>query len=194
MTPFQIAKSHIGIKELPGEAANAAIVEMYAKAGHTEVKSDEISWCAAFVAACLVDAGIKPSGSLAARSYLKWGTIVPIEDAQPGDIVVFWRNKKAGWQGHVGFFAGQTDKTIKVLGGNQGDTVSYAFYPKDRLLGVRRAPAAVVPPRRPATVAPAKKEEPEAEEVDNPAVVTSTKSFWPQFTEWLLSFLEGKSK
>jgi uncharacterized protein (TIGR02594 family) len=199
MTPFEIAKSYLGLKELPGNGANTVIIDMYHKAGHPEVKSDEVSWCAAFVGACLVDAEIKPSGSLAARSYLKWGTITHIEEAQPGDIVVFWRNKRTGWQGHVGFYAGQTAKTVKVLGGNQGDTVSYAFYPKDRLLGVRRAPGAAPPPRRPAPVPPVATPRPPATTVAAPTTPPSrtppvATPVWSQFLDWVLSYLKGKNK
>ena len=151
MKAFEIAKGHLGLKELPGVNANPIIAGMFAKSGHGEVKSDEISWCAAFVGACLFDAGIKGTNSLAARSYLKWGQAVDLKDAQPGDVVVFWRGSPDSWQGHVAFFESQTDKMIRVLGGNQNNSVSLAFYPKARLLGVRRAvPVAVAPPPRPA--------------------------------------------
>jgi uncharacterized protein (TIGR02594 family) len=142
MRAFEIAKGHLGLKELPGVNASPIIAGMFAKSGHEEVKSDEVAWCAAFVGACLFDAGIKGTNSLAARSYLKWGQAVDLKDAQPGDVVVFWRGSPDSWQGHVAFFESQTDKMIRVLGGNQNNSVSLAFYPKARLLGVRRA----VPP------------------------------------------------
>jgi len=41
----------------------------------------------------------------------------------------------------VGFFQGYDDDgNIKVLGGNQSDSVSVQSYPSSRLLGFRRAP------------------------------------------------------
>lgn len=162
MTSYDFAQRYIGLKEIAGPKADATIAAMFAKAGHPEIKSDEVSWCAAFVGACLVDVGMKGTGSLAARSYLKWGRPVDLAEAQPGDVVVFWRVKPDGWQGHVGFFAGQTAKTIKVLGGNQSDSVSYGFYPKDRLLGVRRAGASGRPvvPAPPAPAHPDPVEQP----------------------------------
>jgi uncharacterized protein (TIGR02594 family) len=143
---YDIATGHLGLREIPGPKAHPIIAEMFAKSGHPEVKSDEISWCAAFVGACLRDAGMIGTGSLAARSYLKWGEPVEPKDAEPGDIVVFWRESPSAWQGHVGFYDGETDKMIRVLGGNQSNAVTRAQYSKDRLLGIRRKPDAVKVP------------------------------------------------
>jgi uncharacterized protein (TIGR02594 family) len=157
MTAFDIAIGHLGLKEMPGVNASPIITGMFAKSGHPEVTSDEVAWCAAFVGACLFDAGVKGTESLAARSYLKWGQAVDLKDAQPGDVVVFWRGSPDSWQGHVGFYAGQTDKMIRVLGGNQNNAVSYAYYPKARLLGVRRGPVEVTAgDRKPVPPAPSK--------------------------------------
>jgi TIGR02594 family protein len=100
-----------------------------------------VPWCAAFVGAVLADSGVEPTGSLLARSYLDWGDRVDLDAARPGDVVIFWRGRRDGWQGHVGFLAepwGGTG-TVKVLGGNQGDQVNVAGYDAGRVLGVRRA-------------------------------------------------------
>jgi len=40
--------------------------------------------------------------------------------------------------GHVGFYGGLMGSQVLTLGGNQGDTVSIAPFPKSTLLGVRR--------------------------------------------------------
>jgi uncharacterized protein (TIGR02594 family) len=148
MKLFDVAKAHIGLKEVTGAVHNPKIAEFFAKAGHPQVKSDEISWCAAFVGACLVDAGMKGTGKLTARSYLDWGDPVELEDAQPGDIVVLWRGSPSSWQGHVGFFHSATPSSVKLIGGNQADAVNVTGYPKSRVLGVRRPKsiAAVVKP------------------------------------------------
>lgn len=147
MTPYEVAKSHLGMKEVSGPTHNPKIAEFFAKAGHPEVKSDEISWCAAFVGACLVDAGLKGTGKLTARSYLDIGEPVDPEDAQPGDIVVLWRGSPSSWQGHVGFFHSETPSSVKLVGGNQADAVNITGYPKSRILGVRRMklPKALAP-------------------------------------------------
>lgn len=139
---FAIAEKHLGTKEWPGATHNPAIIKMFEDTGNGRVKDDETAWCAAFVGSVLASAGIRGTGLLAARSYQKWGEEVPLSEAEPGDVVVFWRGKRDGWQGHVGFFAGRRPSgDILVLGGNQGDAVSIAPYPRDRLLAVRRAKA-----------------------------------------------------
>ena len=100
------------------------------------------AWCAGFVNAVLNQTGdegtSKTDGALSARSFLNWGKSV--SEPQEGDVVVFWRESKSSWKGHVGFFAGFDDNgDILVLGGNQNNSVSIKSYDKDRLLGYRRS-------------------------------------------------------
>ena len=139
MTPYERAKTHIGTWEWK-DGHNPKILEWFGKVGHSWVKNDETAWCAAFVGAMLEESGIESTKALNARAYLEWGKSVPIDKAQPGDIVVFWRGNPNGWQGHVGFFHAKVGDNIRVLGGNQRDQVNLALYPADRLLGVRTAP------------------------------------------------------
>ena len=188
MSAFEIAKKHLGLKEIPGVNASPIIAGMFAKSGYPEVKSDEVAWCAAFVGACLFDAGIKGTESLAARSYLKWGQAVDLKDAQPGDVVVFSRGKPDSWQGHVGFYAGETDKTINVLGGNQGNAVSYAAYPKSRLLGVRRALKPVVDQRADGTQ-PALSVTEQSKPAEEPPILA-----WATLSQWFFSLFKGWKK
>lgn len=136
---YEIAKTYLGLEEWPGARHNPRVVELFAQSGHQWVQDDETPWCAAFVGAVLGQAGMAGTGKLNARSYLDWGEPVDLTDARQGDIVVFWRGSRDGWQGHVGFYEGQRHDTIMVLGGNQGNKVSVAEYPEARLLGVRRA-------------------------------------------------------
>lgn len=128
------AKKMLGVRERPGRQNNEAIVELYAEAGHAWVKDDSVAWCAAFVGAMLRRAGQASSGSLAARSYLNWGK--KLDKPHMGCIVVF-RRGNSSWQGHVGFYVGETDQFVKVLGGNQSNMVRIANYPKTKLLGYR---------------------------------------------------------
>lgn len=139
-SPFELAQAEMGTKEIAGPKHNPVVVAYFRDAGFAGIQDDETAWCAAFVGAMLKRAGIKPSGSLAARSYLQWGEKVAIEDARPGDIVVFRRGNST-WQGHVGFFVRQNAKTITVLGGNQANEVNQRNYSTADLLGVRRVPA-----------------------------------------------------
>jgi hypothetical protein len=54
-----------------------------------------------------------------------------------GAVAVFWRNEPKSWTGHVAFYIADAGDYIKVLGGNQGNSVSVALLPKARVLGYR---------------------------------------------------------
>lgn len=138
MMHMTLAKSYRGIKEVPGKADNPQIMEMYRTVGADWATHEEVAWCAAFVGAMLERAGLPSTRSLAARSYLKWGVPVSVNEAREGDVVVFKRGNSS-WQGHVAFYMRQTKASIYVLGGNQSDGVNVKAYPKSKLLGIRRA-------------------------------------------------------
>jgi uncharacterized protein (TIGR02594 family) len=128
-----IASSTLGLNE---RDQNAAIQE-YLKNGGVNLDPATTAWCAAFVNATLGKAGMKGTGSNMARSFMEWGQ--GVDEPQRGDLAVFTRGDPNGPYGHVGFFDGYNeDGTIRVLGGNQGDSVSYANYSPDALLGFRR--------------------------------------------------------
>lgn len=143
-TPYALACRFLGLKEVAGAAHNPAIVAML-QLDAPWAKDDETPWCSAFVnyIAHLLDQ--KRSHSLRARSWLEVGTEVDSVDAEPGfHVVVLQRG--GGQQpgprvldapGHVGFFAGWDQSDVRVLGGNQGDRVSIAPFPKSRILGIR---------------------------------------------------------
>jgi uncharacterized protein (TIGR02594 family) len=136
---YKIAESYIGTHEIPGEDDNPKIVEFFAKVGHSWVKDDETAWCAAFVGACLEEAGYKSTKKLNARSYLEWGDAVMPNQAEKGDVIIFWRESPQSWKGHVAFFHSyDANGNLNVLGGNQSNAVTIETYKKGRLLGVRR--------------------------------------------------------
>lgn len=141
---MSIAWSQVGVHETPGPAATAEIVAFFRDAGHPEIISDETAWCAGFVGACLERAGIRCTRSLMARSYLSFGTEVPIDAPRIGAIAVFKRGSDPS-AGHVGFVAGFTEDTILVLGGNQSDGVNTKHFPRTDLLALRWPGAAVSP-------------------------------------------------
>lgn len=129
---YELAVKELGTKEAPGFANNPIVQQYYVDAGSGK-QPDSVPWCAAFVGAMLKRAGVSPSGFLAARSYLNWGEKTkPI----PGAIVVFRRGNNP-WQGHVAFFVQDNGSTIRVIGGNQSDAVTYANYPKSRVIDYR---------------------------------------------------------
>lgn len=124
------------IKEVAGSGDNPRIVE-YLRSTDLDSESarnDETPWCSAFVNWCVEQSGEKGTNSAWARSWLKWGkeTDMPIK----GCIAVFKRPPNPS-SGHVAFFVSQTNTHVKVLGGNQSDSVCIAEYSADRLLSYR---------------------------------------------------------
>ena len=99
------------------------------------INPSETAWCAAFVGACLRDAGLPTISTLRARNFAGYGEA---GDGSIGDIAV-WRN-------HVAFVA-DTDPEEKVIGGNQSDQVNTSpknWYDRySEFLGYRRPPTAV---------------------------------------------------
>lgn len=99
--------------------------------GHTWVQGDETSWCSAFINWCAKKSGFEYTGELNARSWLKIGRKVSFKDA---DIVVFWRESKDSWKGHVAIPINKDENHVWVLGGNQSNMVKVSAYPKERVL------------------------------------------------------------
>lgn len=128
-----LARKEVGVKEAPGFENNPRVQQYYMDAGSGKMP-DAIPWCAAFVGAMLKRSGIAGTGLLAARTFLNWG--LKLTKPKLGCITVFERGNTK-WQGHVAFFIRDNGSTIRVLGGNQGDAVTYADYPKSKLLGYR---------------------------------------------------------
>lgn len=131
---LEAAWAELGVREVSGAAHNPRVVAYYREAGHAEVARDEVPWCAAFAGAMLMRAGIAPSGSLMARSYLSWGA--PLDNGQLGALVVLERGSDPS-AGHIGFWVGQSAGRVFLLGGNQSDAVSVAAYEIARVLAYR---------------------------------------------------------
>lgn len=134
------AAGYLGVREHPGRASNPAVEVFFARAGHPGL-TDDVPWCAAFVGAVLAEVGLPGSGSLMARSYLRWGREVGMAEARPGDVVVLARGR--GPQGHVGFLVRFEGDRVVLRGGNQSDAVSDAGHPAASILGIRRADPSV---------------------------------------------------
>lgn len=145
VTPLDVARRFVGLKEGPDAVSNPAILAML-RLDAKWVEDDDVAWCSAFVNAICWLLGLARSRSLAARSWLLIGEHVELKDAQAGyDIVIFKRGSspQPGPEvlrapGHVAFYTGQTGQKVFVLGGNQADAVSIAGFPASDVLGVRR--------------------------------------------------------
>lgn len=130
-------RQHIDLKEIPGAASNATITRWLITLS-AWWRDDETPWCGAFVAHCIEQSGYAiPKYWMRAREWASWGRY--LDAPIVGCIVVFER--KGG--GHVGFVVGQDDRgNLLVLGGNQGNAVSVAAFPRARAVAYRW-PAAV---------------------------------------------------
>lgn len=127
----------LGVSEIAGKVANDRILEMFAKAGHPEITSDEVAWCAAAEGTWMEEANIKGTQSLAARSYLRFGKALDIDKKIPRGAVLIFKRGNSSWQGHVCNLLEDGGKTLTVIGGNQSNRVSVATYARAALIGAR---------------------------------------------------------
>jgi uncharacterized protein (TIGR02594 family) len=139
MTAFELAQRFVGeITELTGNEHHPLIQWFHMLCALGPDRPDETPWCSSFANGVCWLLRLPRSKSAAARSWLTVGVPIELRAARPGyDVVVLER----GAGGHVGFFAGQDDASVFLLGGNQSDAVSVAPFPKATILGVRRLKA-----------------------------------------------------
>lgn len=129
-----IARRYRGTNEVAGARSNPVITGWAKQLGGwiaSFYRDDSIPWCALFVNAVLAEAGLKGTGSLAARSFEQWGE--KLAAPAPGAVLVFVR--KGG--GHVGFYVGESVDAFRVFGGNQSNRVNEIWVAKSRLTAIR---------------------------------------------------------
>lgn len=133
-----------GIKELRGSKHSDEIMAMADYLGGVLddfYTADEIPWCGLFVGYALKKAGFEPPKNYSvvrARDYSSWG--IPAPEPSFGDVMVFWRGKKQGRNGHVALYVSEDPHAYHVLGGNQNNSVNITRISKERLLAARRCP------------------------------------------------------
>jgi len=132
---LQIAQREIGVTEIKGSRHNPRVVQ-YHQETNLGATDDETPWCSSFINWVTKQLGMEGTNSPAARSWLNWGR--QILKPYKGCIVILKRGTQS-WQGHVGFYVGETEQKIKVLGGNQNNQVNISYYSKDKVLGYREA-------------------------------------------------------
>lgn len=114
------------------------------------------SWCASFVSWCFLQASGEDLHAMpfaycpGARGLLqefkaKGWAYPPNSDyrPQPGDLVVWWREKLEGWKGHVGIVHQLQDGMLYTIEGNKSPRVqgfSYVFSRMEKLLGYGHVP------------------------------------------------------
>ena len=146
------ARREIGVQEIVGPRHNARVVEYWALGRVAlDVNTDEVPWCAAFVAAALEQTGYRSTRSGLARSYDRSEHMRTL--AQPGlGAIVVLSSPRGPTLGHVGFVEALDTQRVWVLGGNQNNAVNVAAFPRSRVIGWRvpalwRAPLHPAPER-----------------------------------------------
>ncbi len=126
---LKIAIGEIGQKE----GNNKRITEYFAST-NLGPQPDTLPWNSAFVNWVISQVGLHGTGSGTARSWLNWGTAI---DLRVGCIAVLWRVSPERDTGHVGFFIGEDGDRLRILGGNQNNSVNISSFPKSQLLACR---------------------------------------------------------
>lgn len=121
----------------PGKE-NPRIVNYHA---HTTLRAttDEVPWCSSFCCFVMETNGIKSTNSAASLSWLNWGR--ELETPKRGCIVIFDRRDREGnvipGQGHCGYWLGEENRLVTVLGGNQSDQVGINRMRASKVLSYR---------------------------------------------------------
>lgn len=111
-------------------------------------------WCAGFVSWCFSQhpAGIPFRYSLGARDIRNqfqrkgWAFNAAEQSPEPGDIVVWWRRRRDGSEGHIGLVQRLEHGVLYTIEGNKGgfpakvNQFDYVLSRMDKLLGFGRVP------------------------------------------------------
>jgi len=136
MRLLDVVLKEYGEKEVSGEQDNPSILKYAKQAGFDWVGNDEVPWCSILINWAALQAGYERTNKANARSWLDVGE--EIEVPELGDVVIFWRGARSGWQGHVALYINEENNLVRVLGGNQSDEINIAAYSKNQVLGYRR--------------------------------------------------------
>ena len=131
---MSIAEGEIGVHEnsLPGQN-NLRIIE-YHQTTTLAATTDEVPWCSSFVNWVIIKAGRRGTRSAAANSWLNWGGALNFP--KKGAVTVIQQRKKgtdvatgSATGFHVAFYVSSSATHIRLLGGNQSDSVKYSNFP-----------------------------------------------------------------
>ena len=128
-----IAEAEVGVRENAAAGQhNKRIIEFH-KSTTLRATEDEVPWCSSFVNWVMVESGRSGTKSAAAKSWLNWGA--DLDTARLGAVTVI-KKKTAGADKatgsssgfHVGFYVSATKTHLRLLGGNQSDSVKYSNF------------------------------------------------------------------
>lgn len=138
---LDIARQDIGQRETLGPNDSPWIRTMLSKLRATWLLGQP--WCGGAVAHWMRAAGFQaiPKHWYRARAWADWGQ--PLSYPAQGCIVVL--SRQGG--GHVGLLEGEDSAgRLLILGGNQGNAVNVAAFPRARVVAYRWPPGESLPP------------------------------------------------
>jgi hypothetical protein len=147
-----INEMNAGAREVGGNNRGPWVKKYLQPAGLDEGNS----WCASFVSWCYLQAsggdernmpfpyspGARALLSIFKKKNWAQGPNTGYQPV-PGDLVVWWRVRLDGWQGHVGLVHQLKDGMLYTIEGNKSPRVqgfSYVFSRMDKLLGFGHVP------------------------------------------------------
>lgn len=152
---MELARRFEGVKEVRGSVDNPQIMA-FLRLDQSWPSNDEVPWCSGFAnyIAWLADRHRTVSQHLRARAWLRVGVPLDLDspllaasrDVRMNTAVIFMRGGSTAGPdvldapGHVAFYLSHTESEVRVIGGNQSDSVSIASYPRSRVLGLRYLP------------------------------------------------------
>lgn len=149
LSHLDLAHRYLGIHEKAGPADHP-LIKWWMSLCAIDGSDDVVPWCSCFINGLAWELGLPRSLSAAARSWLKVGRPIAIDEASTDHVDVVVLKRGDGPQpgpevlaapGHVGLFHGLDINGVRVLAGNQGNAVTVATFPREQILGVRRLTA-----------------------------------------------------
>lgn len=124
-----------GVAEVPGAGSNPRIEEYFTWTRLGQ-EPDGVAWCGAFASFCLgvTNQLARGAGSARAADWAGFGDALP--EPKVGCIAVLQPLAPQS-SGHVALWLGTEDGRLRLLGGNQGDRVSVASFPVQKLRAFR---------------------------------------------------------
>lgn len=130
---MEIALGEQGQAEVAGAGQDNPRILEYHQATALRATSDETPWCSSFVNWVMRQSGLTGTRNALASSWLSWGE--KLAEPRYGAIAIIRSKSAAGNAAtgsstgyHVGFLVEQTDKALRLLGGNQSDSVKVSSF------------------------------------------------------------------
>jgi len=131
---------NLGVKEIPGPESNIRILDYAKYAGKSELPwmfydNDDIPWMSLFVAWVITQSGIHDLNLYVGESWLKFG--VTLSEPIKGALTILKRPSDIRKDYVVGFYDGEDDERIYIIGGNIQNAVKKGAYKKEWLVAYK---------------------------------------------------------